>query len=680
MLDRPIFPFSALVGQERLKKGLLLNAINPRIGGMLIRGEKGTAKSTAVRAFTHLLPSIAVVSDCSYRCDPDGPTQCAGCATRRAAGEILPRENRRIPLVDLPIGATEDRVVGTLNLEQAIKAGERVFEPGLLAAANRGILYVDEVNLLGDHLVDVLLDAAAMGQNYVERESVSVTHPAQFILIGTMNPEEGDLRPQLLDRFALAVTVEGLRDPAERAEVVRRRIAFETDPDGFLARWQQTEEQERDRIIRAQAILPEVRIEDQQIELISRICASFEVDGLRGDIVMYKAAIALAAYDGRRQVTVADIREAADLALVHRRRRQPFDDPDDGREQLEELLEQHADSGPSDARSESDRVPSTEETASEQTPSEREVPNDKTQTFAPGVVFPVRRLGQNRGRVVGTVPSGRRTVAVGQDRAGHDISARLPTRELRTMSDLAFAATLRAAAPHQVQRRPERPNGPRLLVAPSDLRERVRETKVGNLILFAVDASGSMAARQRMVAVKGAVLSLLLDAYQKRDRVALVAFRGQAARLLLPPTNSVELAERQLRSLPTGGRTPLADALRLCDETIRRYQSRQRRDNPWLILVSDGRPNVPLRGNNALHDACRFAERIRELGVRSLVIDTENGPVRLGQNRRLAQALGAEYLRLEELAAGTIEATVRKRLASGVANRAVAGGASQWMR
>jgi len=694
----PAFPFSAIVGQERLKKGLLLNAINPRIGGMLIRGEKGTAKSTAVRAFAHLLPEIAVVADCPYRCDPEGPMRCPDCLARHAAGEDLPVEHRRVSLVELPIGATEDRVVGSLNLEQAIKEGERSFEPGLLAAANRGILYVDEVNLLGDHLVDVLLDAAAMGQNYVEREGISVRHPAQFILIGTMNPEEGDLRPQLLDRFALAVTVEGLRDPSERAEVVRRRIAFEADPDGFLARWQSAEEHERTRIRQAQAILPEVQLADHQIELISRICAAFAVDGLRGDIVMYKTALALAAYAGRRYVTAADIREAADLALLHRRRRQPFDDPDGEREQLEELVQQHVNDQDEDAKTEPvqetelDRWPESDNrdrTAEHRLPppplregSERSLPGrDETeQIFAPGTIFPVRRLGQNRRRVGGMISSGRRTAAVGSDRLGHEVSARLPTGELGALSDLAVGATLRAAAPHQPQRRLAHPNGPRVLIAPVDLRERVRETKVGNLILFAVDASGSMAARQRMIAVKGAVLSLLLDAYQKRDRVALVAFRGEVAKLILPPTNSVELAERQLRSLPTGGRTPLAHALQVCGETIQRYLINQRHGIPWLILVSDGRPNVPLRGGDALGDASRIAEQIRQRGIRALVIDTEGGPVRLGQNHRLAEALGAEYLRLEELAADTLEATVRQRLVRPDANPWAMKDVVPWMR
>ncbi|HVA87426.1 MAG TPA: VWA domain-containing protein, partial [Candidatus Saccharimonadales bacterium] len=636
-------------------------------------------------------PEIETVADCPYRCDPDGAMVCERCAIRIAAGEVLPRQQRRVPLVELPIGATEDRVVGTLNLEQAIKEGERLFEPGLLAAANRGILYVDEVNLLGDHLVDVLLDAAAMGQNYVEREGISVTHPSQFILIGTMNPEEGELRPQLLDRFALAVSVEGMRDPAERAEVVRRRIAFEADPVGFAARWRAVDDQYRDRISAAQALLPEVRIDDRQLDLISRICIDFAIDGLRGDIVMYKAAIALAADAGRRHVLAADIQEAAELALPHRKRRQPFDEPDDGHERLEELVRQHTDDSSSANEPDGDREPTAEPNNSDDPADD---PGDDAtrggealaapaRTFPPSATFPIRQFEQVHqppARSVGRVRSGRRTTAISPTPTGHFVGTRLPTSRPGAIVDLALDATMRAAAPHQLRRRALRPDGPRMLIAPADFRERVREMKIGNLVVFAVDASGSMGARQRMVAVKGAALSLLRDAYQKRDRVALVAFRREAAELLLPPTNSVALAERQLRSLPTGGRTPLAHALQLCDDTLQRYQKGQRHDVSWLILISDGRPNVPLAGGDALQDAYRMAERLREHGVRALVIDSENGPVRLGQNHRLAEALGADYFRLEEVAAGAIAATVRQRLGLTVTSRAVGGEDIRWAR
>lgn len=323
---RPIFPFTALVGQERMKLGLVLNAINPKIGGVLVRGEKGTAKSTAARALAAMLPEEPTVVDCRFGCDPRRPSAwCDECHERASHGE-LPTYTRNVPLVDLPVSATEDRVVGTLDIEHAVKEGQRRFEPGVLASANRGILYVDEVNLLSDHLVDVLLDAAAMGVNYVEREGISFSHPAEFILIGTMNPEEGELRPQLLDRFALTVEVEGIHEPHLRAEVVRRRAAFEQDPTGFNTKWQQAEVEERDRLQQARELMAKVDLSEQMLDLITRICSDLEVDGLRADIVMYKTAMTHAAYQGRTTVTPEDVRVAAMLALPHRRRRQPFDD------------------------------------------------------------------------------------------------------------------------------------------------------------------------------------------------------------------------------------------------------------------------------------------------------------------------------------------------------------------
>ncbi len=688
-MERPIFPFSAIVGQSAMKKGLLLNAINPRIGGILIRGEKGTAKSTAVRAFSRLLPETAVVADCSYNCSPNDRDSCERCAERRARGEALPLRCRPVPLINLPVGATEDRVFGTLNLEQAIKFGERAFEPGLLAAANHGVLYVDEVNLLADHLVDGLLDAAAMGQNYVEREGISVRHPCQFILIGTMNPEEGDLRPQLLDRFALCVAVEGPRDPAERAEVVRRRIAFETDPEGFIARWQAEEERERGRVQAARKLLPEVQVADEQLDLIARICAAFAIDGLRGDLALYKTAQALAAYAGRHLVTPDDIREAAELALLHRRRRQPFDDPDDDQGLLDQVFAETTDGSGAGNRGLGEGASQPSASANGEgslssslrpeecheasySPSSHSPDRDTDASpntepsapFAPSASFQVRRLTPKCRNTPAATVAGRRTTSVG-DGKGRYARARLPANGLESLSDLAFDATLRVAAPHQPNRRAAQPPGPLLRITPTDLRERVYERKIGNLILFAVDASGSMAARKRMVAVKGAVLSLLLDAYQKRDRVGLVAFRGTSADLLLPPTNSALRAERALRVLPTGGRTPLAQAFRLCADTLQRPPGGARGYVPWLILVSDGRPNVPLREGDALADTCRVAEQLRASGIRALVIDTEDGPVRLGLNRRIAAALGAEYLRLEELAADAIETAVKRRVVFG---------------
>ena len=315
----PVYPFAALVGQELLKKALILNAINPRLGGLLVRGEKGTAKSTAARGLAALLPPIPVVAGCPFHCHPEqAELMCGSCRERLAKGEALPVQYRPMPVVDLPLGATEDRLLGSIDLERAIKSGERHFEPGLLAAANRGILYVDEVNLLDDHLVDVLLDAAAMGVNVVEREGISFEHPARFILVGTMNPEEGELRPQLLDRFGLCVEVTGLTNLDERMAVVTRRLAYEADSEGFAAQWEAHQERLRDNIISARERLPRVTYNPESLRLISMICLDQGVDGHRADIFMLKAAQTLAAFYGHVEVIPGDVREAAILVLPHR--------------------------------------------------------------------------------------------------------------------------------------------------------------------------------------------------------------------------------------------------------------------------------------------------------------------------------------------------------------------------
>jgi len=340
--ERYVYPFAAIVGQEPMKQALLLNAVNPKLSGVLIRGEKGTAKSTAVRALAVLLPEIEVVADCPFSCDPDDVTgMCERCRARREAGEALPRRRRRMRVVELPVSATEDRVVGTLDIEHAIKKGEKRFEPGVLAEANRGILYVDEVNLLDDHVVDVLLDAAAMGVNTVEREGVSFTHPAHFILVGTMNPEEGELRPQLLDRFGLCVNITGVADPALRVEIVKRRAAFEEDPAGFMAVWEEQQEKLRERIVAARRLLPQVNISDDMLLLIAGIAIEMGVDGHRADLVMMKAAKTRAAFNGRTEVTEEDIRETAGLALLHRMRRKPFQELGIDEERLARVLGQN---------------------------------------------------------------------------------------------------------------------------------------------------------------------------------------------------------------------------------------------------------------------------------------------------------------------------------------------------
>jgi Mg-chelatase subunit ChlI len=341
MARRSVYPFTAIVGQERMKRALILNAVNPSIGGVLIRGERGTAKSTAARALAALLPEIEVVADCRFSCDPRRPESfCDECRDRVANGEQLPITTRQTRVVDLPVSATEDRVVGTLDIEKAIKKGERHFDPGVLAAANRGILYVDEVNLLDDHVVDLLLDSAAMGINVVEREGISFQHPARFILVGTMNPEEGDLRPQLLDRFALSVEVHSISAPRDRMAILQRHIGFDVNPERFREEWLPNEEELSNEISAGRELVDHVRYTDRDLFTIANLTSSLNIDGHRADLVILKAALSHAALEGREKISERDIMLAAELALPHRLKRGPFHDSDITAAELQDRVEQ----------------------------------------------------------------------------------------------------------------------------------------------------------------------------------------------------------------------------------------------------------------------------------------------------------------------------------------------------
>ncbi|MBA2443059.1 MAG: putative cobaltochelatase [Rubrobacter sp.] len=655
----PPYPFSALVGQEDLKLSLLLNAVSPEVGGVLVRGEKGTAKSTAVRALASLLPPVEVVSGCPYSCDPDDPDP--GCPAGPHP-EGAPRETRPVRLVELPVGASTDRLTGTLDLEKALSAGERSFEPGILAAAHRGILYVDEVNLLSDHLVDLLLDVAAMGVNHVEREGVSVRHPSRFVLVGTMNPEEGDLRPQLLDRFGLSVEVSGSLGTDERVEVVRRRLHYEAGPREFAEKWSAADRELSAVISEARESLPSTYLPDGILYKLSALCAGLGVDGLRGDLVTAKTARALASWEGRDAVSTDDVRRAALLALAHRRRRGPFEQPGVDPQEIEEALGEDPEpppdppegppdgppggpqgdgSGEGDARDGPDPQPAgPAPQPTEGSPGSGERSHDASETFKP-VRLEVPEKGSGG-------PSGRRSRASGA--AGQPVG----DREDGGGGDVALGATLRAAAPHQKARGR---SGPGLVVRPEDVREKLREGREGNLVLFVADASGSMAARRRMSAVKGATLSLLTDAYQRRDKVALVSFRGAGAEVLLPPTASVELAASRLEELPTGGRTPISAGLERAAELLRREGLRDGERRPLLVLLTDGRAT-------AGPDPRGAAEGLRRLGVASVVVDTEEGNIRLGMAAGIADSLGARCLRLEDLRAESLVELVERRRAA----------------
>ncbi|GGL82908.1 magnesium chelatase [Streptomyces fumigatiscleroticus] len=661
------FPFTAVVGQDDLRLALLLNAVSPAVGGVLVRGEKGTAKSTAVRALSALLPEVAVVPGCRFSCDPASPDP--GCPD--GPHEPGAFESRPARMVELPVGASEDRLVGALDIERALAEGVKAFEPGLLADAHRGILYVDEVNLLHDHLVDLLLDAAAMGASYVEREGVSVRHAARFLLVGTMNPEEGELRPQLLDRFGLTVEVAASREPDQRVEVVRRRLAYDDDPDGFAARWAEDEAAVRARIVAARELLPSVRLGDGALRQIAATCAAFEVDGMRADIVMARTATALAAWAGRTDVLAEDVRQAALLALPHRRRRNPFDAPGLDEDRLDETLEQFGGQDENDGDDDPDGPggpgggggqPPQDGGPREDGPRAGDAParpeageggEPQPSGAGAGEQSAVRAAEPFRTKVlsvpgIGEGAAGRRSRA--RTEHGRTTGARRPRG---TLTKLHLAATVRAAAPHQ---RARGRSGPGLVVRRDDLRQATREGREGNLVLFVVDASGSMAARQRMSAVKGAVLSLLLDAYQRRDKVGLVTFRGSSAEVALPPTSSVDAAAARLESLPTGGRTPLAAGLLKAHDVLRVERLRDAARRPLVVVVTDGRATG---GPEPVALAARAARLFAVDGVASVVVDCESGPVRLGLAGKLAGELGGTAVTLEELRADSIAGLVR---------------------
>nr|WP_307798483.1 VWA domain-containing protein [Actinoplanes flavus] len=725
---------------------------------------------------------------------------------------------RPASLVELPVGATEDRVVGTLDLQRALTDGVRAYEPGLLAAAHRGVLYVDEVNLLPDHLVDLLLDAAAMGRAHVERDGVSVKHAARFLLVGTMNPEEGEPRPQLVDRFGLVVNVAAPRDARQRAEVVRRRLAYEADPDGFAARYAGAERDYAARIAAARAALPAVTLPDAELDRISRVCLAYGVDGMRADIVVARCAVALAAWHGRDRVVADDVRDAARLALPHRRRTDPLDPPGTDEQKLDEALaeaERQAEQDRAEQeRAEQDRAEQdwaererTEQDRAERDRAERDraerrrseddphgepdpdtdpdpgdggpggggpgdgtprdgggpsgsaPPLEGTDENADGSAQPeksgaVAAAGQayrtrtlritargegghagrrspafaRRGRVVGSrVPQGKlsgaphlfATLRAALDRTALDGAAANGAAPGRAVPDGVAAGGAAAgmvaldgvaaggvaagtvavdgvaadgvaaggavldgvpadgaaaagavldgvvagvAAGRGAVRRGSAGGPVGIRVSPGDLRESVHVGREANLVLFVVDASGSMAARKRMTLVKTAVLSLLRDAYQRRDRIGMITFRGRDAEVVLPPTSSHEVGVMRLAALRTGGRTPLAAGLRAAAATIATERRRDPRRRPLLVVVTDGRATSG-------PDPALLAPALS--GVATVVVDCESGPVRLGLAGKLAATLRADLMPLEQLQAATVlHPATRAATATSPADRA----------
>jgi magnesium chelatase subunit D len=596
----PNYPFSAIVGHELLRLALVLCAVRPEIGGVLIRGEKGTAKSTAVRGLA------AVLAEAGFG-----------------------------RLVELPIGATEDRVIGSLDLQRVLRDGEHAFTPGLLAEAHRGVLYVDEVNLLNDHLVDVLLDAAAMGRVHIERDGVSHSHEARFLLVGTMNPEEGELRPQLLDRFGLTVDVRASRDVDERAEVIRLRMAFENDPDGFVRRYADQDQDLARRISDARAAVGDVVLPDRELRRIASLCAAFGVDGMRADLVLARAAVAHAAWRGADTVDETDIRLAAQLALPHRRRRDPFDEPGLDPQQLDDALAQTSDEDPEPDPD----PPDGGGTAAEDIAPQAHSDAPPKPSGPPAPPFRARLLTVPG---VGDGAPGRRSRA--RNRSGATVSAH-PTDGF----GVHLFGTVLAAA-----RRSVKPGPPH--VAYDDVRRAIREGREANLVIFVVDASGSMAARDRMAAVSGATLSLLRDAYQRRDKVAVITFRGSDATVLLPPTSSVHIASRRLARFDTGGKTPLAQGLLAARSMVARERVRESARRSLVVVLTDGRATG---GADPLGRAEAAATLLLAEGASAVVVDCETSWVRLGLAEQLAGWLRAPAVRLAQLRADGLTKVVR---------------------
>lgn len=645
-----VLPFSAVVGHDDVRRALLLGAVDPGLGGVLLSGEKGTAKTTLVRGLAALLPDVLVVKGCRFSCDPsasdpgcpDGPHEPGADAASRPAR-----------LVELPLGAGDDRVTGSLDVTRVLAGATTAesFTPGLLAAANRGILYVDEVNLLPDALVDLLLDSAATGRVTVEREGISVRHAARFVLIGTMNPEEGELRPQLLDRFGLSVPVVASHDPLERAAAVRARLGFDLDPGLVGSSHAAAEKSTAAAIVAARAALPKVVLDDDQLLRITRACATLGVDGLRGDLVTSRAAMALAAWDGRSWVTDADVREAARLALPHRRRRGPFDSPTLPPEALEDALgpdeseiepepepepepdgpgagapASDAGAGPSAGGSDRDGNDSNE-AAQQRTaaPSTAAAPDE---AFAPRLLQTKRRPGTTAGA------AGRRSRGI--SRTGRPVTTVSDTRAPELLP------TLRAAAAEQSARGR---TGSALKIRDSDLRRSVRVGRNANLVVVLVDASGSMAARRRTRSVTTAVLSLLTDAYRRRDRVAVLTFRADEVTTIVPPTSSVDVAAARLENVAVGGRTPLVKGLAGAHELIVREGRRDPGRAPLVVVITDG------RSTDLDTEIASAAAALVRTGATCVVVDAEEGPVKLGMAGSLAVRLGGECISLPGLAA-----------------------------
>ena len=620
-----IFPFVAVEGQEKIKKALLLNIVNKRIGGVLINGEKGTAKSTLVRGLGELFSEIKVIN--------------------------------------LPLNITEDNLVGSIDIEKTMKSGKKVFQEGLLKKCHNNILYVDEINLLGDSIVSSILEVASREINYVERDGVSFSHECKFLLIGTMNPEEGDLRPQLLDKFGLYVNAAGTEDILERVKVIKKRLEYENNPIKFCEKYKEEEEILKEKVEHAKERIEKIKVSDQIMNIAVKIVEEANTVGNRAEIILVETAKSLAALDGRSYLNIDDLKEAAVFVLPHRTNQKhestsqsKGNELEDKNQETEEeknnsednITQEKEEEVPEEPNKENSDNGNDSENIEESDRDEKKNKNNENaeseEEFGIGEIFKVKDIliddVHDTRKRAGT---GKRCKTKSGSLQGRYIKSTLPKGKIR---DFAFDATIRAAAPYQKK---NKENNLMINIKKEHIRVKVREKRTGASILFVVDSSGSMGVKKRMEAVKGAVMSLLKDAYEKRDRVGMISFRRDKAEELLPITRSIDLAQKKLEKLATGGKTPLAEGIAKAYTIIKNEMRKDKEVVPLIVFLSDGKGNFSASGKDPVKESLEMAEKIKNEGIRAIVIDTEEGFIKLEMAKTLSEAMKAEYYKLQNL-------------------------------
>ncbi len=631
------YPFTAIVGQDLMKLALILNAINPKIGGVLIKGTKGTAKSTAVRALADLLPEIEVIKDCPFNCNPKNLKEsCHSCQDKIIAGDIK-EENiilKEMRVINLPINSTEDRVVGTIDIKEALMKGVKALEPGILAEANRNILYIDEVNLLADNVADILLDSAAMGLNIIEREGISFHHPSNFILIGTMNPEEGNLRPQLLDRFGLSVDVERIENVDQRVLIVKYVEDFQKDTNNFYSKFKKKQKDLRNKIVKARKSLNLVQISEEDLKKIAQLCIDFRTDGHRADITITRTAKTVAAFNDRTVVNEDDLKIAAKLSLSHRLKRLPFEDQTFNENDLEDMFKKQ-------------KELKTDKNNLNDNTGDHQILNIKEEVFEINKNIKADNIIQNKKirKVMNT--SGQRIIHPTTSVRGKYIGGQKPRGLNIPMShDIALNETLNEAA-LEPENRDAIKNGGNLIIKEEHIHIKKRMGKSSYLIIFCVDASGSIGANGRMEVVKGIIFSILQSNYVYRDKVSLIVFRKDKAEIILPPTRSTDLAYKLLKEIPTGGTTPLVAGLIKAMDVALEENRKESGYIPLIILLTDARGNVYYK--DAIDDVLKTGEQISKHNIGTIIIDVEDSNVKLEICKKLAKSANAAYYHIDNL-------------------------------